>query len=247
LRDGVNDPLAEFRRVNVDASLALATQSLQLGVRRFIFISSIGVNGDQSSNEPLTEEQAPNPVTPYGISKQEAEEGLRRLLTGTGTELVILRPPLVYAATAPGNFARLLHLVKAGVPLPLASVDNRRSFLALENLLDFIERCIDHPAASGQLFVVADGEDLATSELIRCLAEGMQRPPRLWPCPESILKFAAKLSGRASTYQQLCGNLQVNIDKARRLLDWSPPLEARQALRRAGWNYVQAQVKTDGH
>lgn len=239
LRDAAENPLAEFRRVNVDGTLALATQSLEMGVRRFIFISSIGVNGLLNRNGPFTEEQVPAPAAAYAVSKLEAEEGLRRLLTGSSMELVILRPTLVYAAHAPGNFARLLHFVKSGVPLPLAGVHNRRSLLALENLLDFIALCMKRPEAAGHLFVVADGQDLSTPELIRSLAEGMQRPARLWPCPDGLLRLGAKMAGRSSMYQQLCGNLQVDIGKARKLLGWVPPLETRAALREAGRQYLE--------
>jgi nucleoside-diphosphate-sugar epimerase len=239
LREDAADPLAEFRRVNVAGALALATQAMALGVRRFVFLSSIGVNGHVNTAGPFTEEQVPSPAAAYAVSKLEAEQGLRQLLAGSGTELVILRPTLVYAAQAPGNFARLLRLVRSGLPLPLAGVHNRRNLLALENLLDFIRICIEQPEAAGQLFLVADREALSTPELIRCLAEGMQRPARLWPCPEVILKLGAQATGRQSMYQQLCGDLQVNISKAYRLLGWTPPFEARSALQAAGRRYLE--------
>ncbi|TLM67924.1 MAG: NAD-dependent epimerase/dehydratase family protein [Deltaproteobacteria bacterium] len=239
LREEAADPLAEFRRVNVAATLALAAQAQAAGVRRFVFISSIGVNGSINTAGPFSEEQPPAPAAAYAVSKLEAEEGLRRLLAGSGMELVILRPTLVYAARAPGNFARLLRIVAAGLPLPLAGVRNRRSLLALENLLDFIGLCCERPEAAGQLFVVADGEALSTPELIRCLAAGMGRPARLWPCPDRVLRLGAQLTGRLAIYQQLCGDLEVDIGKARRLLAWSPPHEAHGALQQAARHYLE--------
>lgn len=240
LRDNAAEPLTEFRRVNVDATMALAAQAIEAGVRRFVFISSIGVNGNINTAGPFTEDQVPAPSADYAVSKLEAEQGLLHLLSDSDTELVILRPTLVYAAHAPGNFARLLRIVAAGFPLPLGGVRNRRSLLALENLLDFIGLCCERPEAAGQLFVVADGEDLSTPELIRCLAGGMHRPARLWPCPDAVLRLGAQVLGRQSMYQQLCGDLQVDIGKACRVLGWSPPLPARSALHAAGRHYLES-------
>lgn len=239
LRDEAIDPLGEFRRINVAGTLALAAQSVECGVRRFVFISSIGVNGNINKTGPFTEDQTPEPVADYAVSKLEAEDGLRRLLAGSGVELVILRPTLVYAAHAPGNFARLLRIVRAGVPLPLAGVRNRRSMLALENLLDFITLCLERPEAADQLFVVADERALSTPELIRCLAAGMRQPARLWPCPELVLRLGARLTGRTAMYQQLCGDLRVDIGKSRRVLGWSPPYEACTALQAAARLYLE--------
>jgi nucleoside-diphosphate-sugar epimerase len=164
---------------------------------------------------------------------------LRKLSAETGMQVVIVRPPLVYAADAPGNFGRLLKLVRWGFPLPLSLVRNQRSFIARENLLDFIIICIDHPMAANQTFVVADGEDLSTPALIRLLAAGMGRPARLFPAPVSLLGAGAALLGRESVYQQLCGSLQVNISKARSLLQWSPPVRVADALYKAAQDFVK--------
>lgn len=230
------DPLVEFRKVNVEGTLNLARQAAKAGVRRFIFISSIGVNGNKSSC-PFTENSLPNPVEPYAISKLEAELGLRKLANETGMEVVILRPPLVYGPNAPGNFGRLVHLAAKGIPLPLGAVNNKRSLVAVENLVDLIITCIDHPSAANQTFLAGDGEDLSTTELLQRLSAAFRKPARLFSVPTLILEIGATLIGKRTIVQRLCGTLQVDISKARVLLGWVPPLSVDEALSNVAPNF----------
>ncbi len=239
LRERESAPLAQFRAVNVQGALRLAEQALEMGVKRFVFISSIGVNGALSVGRPFTEQTPPAPHAAYALSKLEAEQALQALLADQAMELVIIRPPLVYAAQAPGNFARLLHLIRRGVPFPFAKVRNARSMLALENLMDFLQRCMTHPAAADQLFLVADGVDMSTREVISHLGDGMQRRIKMLPIPPQLMAVGATLLGRRAMYDQLCGSLQVDISKARDLLGWQPPLVAEKALRQSAQRYLE--------
>lgn len=238
LHDNVSNPLAEYRRINVDVTRNLARQAIESNVKRFVYVSSVGVNGSESVGAPFTEASPPSPTADYAVSKYEAEQVLQSEFQGKSTELVIIRPPLVYGADAPGNIGRLLRLIASGLPLPLGSVRNKRSLLARENLVDFIVTCIQHPDAAGHVFLVADGEDVSTVDLLRLLAEGMGKRLRLLPVPMSVIKFGATLLGRHYIYQQLCGNLQVDISKARTLLNWSPPVSASDALRKTGADFL---------
>lgn len=237
LHEQIEEPLRAFREANCDYSLRVARAAMTAGVRRFIFISSIGVNGQQTGREAFDEQSAASPHADYALSKYEAELRLRELLQGSGTELVIIRPPLVYAGNAPGNFRRLLGLIATRLPMPFGAVRNRRSMIALGNLVDFIALCIDHPAAADQLFVIADGEDLAIGEIAGLLAEGMGLPARQLPISPRLMGWAARLLRCEGLYIQLCGSLQVDAGKARQLLGWRPPFSARQALRQAGRDY----------
>jgi nucleoside-diphosphate-sugar epimerase len=228
------DPLAEFRRVNVAGTLNLARQAAESKVRRFIFISSIKVNGEGTRpGRPYTPEDVPAPLDPYGISKHEAEVALRRLAQETNLEMVIIRPVLVYGPGVKGNFLAMMRWLNRGVPLPLRSIENRRSLLALDNLVDFILTCVHHPLASNETFLVSDGEDLSTADLIRRLARAMGRPSRLIPVPSAVLMAGATLVGRREVAQRLIGSLQVDISKARRILSWAPPVSVDEGLRRA--------------
>lgn len=241
LRDNSLDPLTEFREVNVHGTLALARQALAAGVRRFVFISSIGVNGTQTQpGQPFTEACTPRPEQAYAISKLEAELALRELLAGQPMELVIVRPPLVYAGHAPGNFGRLLGLVGKRLPLPLGSLHNARSMIALQNLVGFLELCIHHPAAANETFVIADGEDFSTTQLVELLAQGMGHRARLLPVPSGALRWGLALAGRGGMGQQLCGSLQVDATKARTLLGWKPEISAAVALRQSAFEWMQA-------
>ena len=225
------DPLQEFRRINVQGTLNLASQAAEAGIRRFVFLSSVKVNGEQTPlNRPFTEDDVPAPEDPYGISKREAEDGLRQLALQTGMEVVIIRPPLVYGPGVKGNFRSLIRW--AAIPLPLAAVANKRSFVGLDNLVDLIMTCIDHPAAANQTFLAGDGEDLSTAELVRRLALALGRPSRLFPLPPGILQGIASLIGRQAMMQRLCGSLQVDIGKAKGLLGWRPPCTVDEGLRR---------------
>ena len=234
MRDTAIDPLAEFRSVNTEGTLNLARQAATGGVRRFIFLSTIGVNGNSTSHGKIfTETSASLPHDPYSVSKHEAEVGLRAISKSTGMELVIIRPTLVHGSKAPGNFGKLTRLVSKSLPLPLASIDNRRSLVGIDNLVDFIITCLEHPAAANETFLVSDGEDLSTPDLIRRMARAMDRPARLLPVPKSVLMASAAMLGKREMAQRLCGSLQVDISKARTLLGWNPPVSVDEGLRRA--------------
>jgi len=234
MQDTATDPLAAFRTVNVDGTLNLARQAAASGVKRFVFISSVKVNGE--STEPghaFSEADAPNPQDAYGQSKHEAEQGLRQIAYDTGIEVVIIRPPLAYGPRVKANFAALMRAVQRGWPLPLGAVYNQRSLVALDNLVDLIVTCITHPQAANQTFLVSDGEDLSTPDLIRRMARAVNRPARLLPVPVWALKAGALLLGKGDAVQRLCGNLQVDISKSRTLLGWYPPISVNEGLRRA--------------
>lgn len=234
----VQNPLELFRQSNCEATLRLARQAVEAGVRRFVFISSIGVNGAQTFGEPFDELSTPAPHADYAVSKLEAEEGLKKLFAGTGIALVIIRPPLVYGADAPGNFARLLKLVASGLPLPLRALNNRRSLVSLENLVEFVRVCISSPSAADQLFLVSDGSDVSTSEMVLALARGMGKRPLMVPFPDGLLRWGAEILGKESLYKQLYGSLQVNSSKALSMLDWQPKENTQDALERVGRLYL---------
>ena len=235
MHDTAADPLAAFRAVNVDGTLNLARQAAAAGVRRFVFISSIKVNGESTQpGQAFTETDAPAPQDAYGHSKHEAEQGLRQLASDTGMEVVIIRPPLVYGLGVKANFAALMRAVQRGWPLPLGAVHNQRSLVALDNLVDFIVTCINHPHAANQTFLVSDGQDLSTTELVRGMAKAASVSARLLPVPVWVLQAGATLLGKGYAVQRLCGNLQVDIAKARTLLGWVPPMSVSEGLRNVG-------------
>jgi len=231
------NPLTEFRRVNVLGSVNLARQAAAAGVRRFVFISSIGVNGAVSFQKPFTTQNREAPHSPYAVSKHEAELRLQELATETGMDVVIIRPPLVYGPHPPGNFGLLMSCLQRGVPLPLGAIHNRRSLVSLGNLVDLILTCITHPAAANQTFMVSDGEDVSTTELLRRMGQAMGHPARLIPVPESFLKIAAGLLRKTDMAQRLCGSLQVDISKTRELLGWAPPLTLDEGLAQAALGF----------
>lgn len=214
------DPLASFRRVNVEGTRRLGEAAARNHVRRLVFLSSIGVTGSATCGQPFTEEDAPAPVEPYAVSKWEAEQCLLRICAHGAPELVIIRPPLVYGPGVKGNLLRLLRLIATGVPLPFASVRNRRSFVGLDNLCGLLMSCAFDPVAAGQLFLAADDETISTPELLRLMARSMERQPRLWPCPPLLLTGMAALAGKADEVRRLCGSLEVDSAKARSLLRW---------------------------
>lgn len=233
-QDTSANPLAEYQRVNTEGTLSLARQAAAVGVRRFIYLSTIGVNGNSTdSRKPFTPNDLPFPHDSYSISKFEAEVGIRDIAKLTGMEVVIIRSPLVYGANAPGNFGKLTRVVAKGLPLPLASIDNRRSFVGIDNLIDFIVTCLEHPSAANETFFVSDGEDLSTTDLIKRMARAMNRPARLLPVPTFVLKAVAAMLGRRGMAQRLCGSLQVDISKSRQLLGWNPPFSVDEGLKRA--------------
>ncbi|GFE82031.1 NAD-dependent epimerase [Steroidobacter agaridevorans] len=216
------DPLAEYRRVNLASTIQIAEAAHRAGVRRFVFVSSIGVLGNNSGDRIFTGSEEPAPIEPYAISKWDAERELRALAQKHAMELVIVRPPLVYGPRVKGNFLRLLRLVHRGVPLPLGSVRNRRSYVGVENLCDFLILCAFHRAAAGRVFVVADGEDVSTPELLRVLARGMNVPSRVFHCPLALLRLAASLGGRRAELHRLTSSLRVDASAARAALGWQP-------------------------
>ncbi|MGY2040996.1 NAD-dependent epimerase/dehydratase family protein [Pseudomonas pergaminensis] len=227
-----------FKESNTDATLNLARQAEASGVKRFIFISSIGVNGAHTPDQPFSESSTPAPHTAYAISKMNAEIGLLQIAERSKMEVVIIRPPLIYAAHAPGNFRRLLMIVRSGIPLPFGRINNSRSMIALENLIDFIFRCIDHPAAANQAFLVSDGQSFSTKELVTLLAKGMGRKLPLVPIPPACLKGIARLLGRQALHTQLCESLKIDASKSKDLLGWNPPVTAEAALENAGKKYL---------
>ncbi len=229
--DTVADPLVEFRRVNTAGTEHLARCAAASGVKRLLYVSSIKVNGESThGDKKFTETDSPNPQDPYGVSKWEAEQALHRVADETGLEVVILRPPLVYGPSVKGNFAQMLAIVAKRIPLPFASINNHRDLLYVGNLADALITCATHPAAAGQTYLVCDGEDISTPDLLRQLGHGMGVSSRLFPCPPALLYFAGKLAGKSQQLERLLGSLQVDGDKIRRDLNWVPPYSLRQGL-----------------
>ncbi len=229
MRDTASDPLAEFRKVNVEGAERLARQAVSAGVRRIVFLSSVKVNGEES---PVSykENDIPDPRDPYGQSKLEAEQALRKIETETGMEVIIIRPPLVYGPGVKANFLSLLKIVQRGIPLPLASVTNKRNLIYIGNLVDAIAACSTHTAAAGKTYLVSDGEDVSTPELIRRTAAALGVPARIFPFPVSLLRMAGRLTGKADTIERLVGSLTVDSSKIRQELGWKPPFTMEQGL-----------------
>jgi len=230
MEERVTNPLEAFRALNVAATENLARQAAQHGVRRFVFVSSIKVNGEVSSRAPFSAADVPAPADPYGQSKLEAELALARIAAETGLEIVIVRPPLVYGPGVKANFLRLMQLAKRGVPLPLGAIHNRRSLVALDNLVDLLLTCTHQPAAAGQTFLVSDGHDVSTPELIRMLASAMGKRPLLLPVPPSLLAAGANLLGKAAAADRLLGSLQLDIAPTCARLGWRPVVSIEDAI-----------------
>ncbi|WP_460418434.1 UDP-glucose 4-epimerase family protein [Pseudomonas sp. microsymbiont 2] len=244
MNDTEADPLAAFRKVNVEGTLNLARQAVAAGARRFVFISSIKVNGEGTvSGRPYRADDEPAPADPYGISKMEAEQGLRELAMRTGLEVVIIRPVLVYGPGVKANFLAMMRWLDKGVPLPFGAIHNRRSLVALDNLVDLVRLCTTHPAAANQTFLVSDGEDLSTTSLLQRMAKALGKPARLLPVPAALLALGATLLGRRALSQRLCGSLQVDIEKTRSLLGWTPPVSVDRALAKAARHYQEQMNK----
>lgn len=231
LDDASANPLAEYRRVNVLATAALARAAAAAGVRRLVFLSSIKVNGESTPGAPFAESAAPAPEDAYGVSKWEAETALSRISLETGLESVILRPPLVYGAGVKGNLLRLLNTIARGLPLPLDAIHNQRSLLSVDNLVDAIVCCLNAPTAAGQTYLVSDGTDVSTPALIRTLAAGMDKPARLFPCPVTLLNWAAAALGQRDAVLRLTGSLRVDSSRIRRDLNWQPRLSTEAGLK----------------
>lgn len=231
MRYEVADPLAEYRTVNVEGTLNLAKQAVAAGVKRFVYISSIKVNGESTTGlQAFTESDSAKPEDPYGVSKHEAEEGLRLLAEETGLEVVIIRPPLVYGPGVKANFLSLLKLSATALPLPFGSLKNKRSMVYVGNLVSFIILCIQHPAAANQTFLVSDGEDVSLRNLVTYIRLCLGRSPRLLPVPVGLFKLAGALTGKRGMVDRLVGDLQVDSSKARTLLEWVPPFTVEQGI-----------------
>ena len=240
MRDDAVDPLQAYREVNVSGTLRLARQAAHTGVRRFVFVSSIKVNGEATHpGHSFTADDVPAPLDPHGVSKRKAEDGLREIGAQIGREVVVVRPPLVYGPGVKANFASMMRWVARGVPLPLGAIHNVRSMVALENLVDLLVTCVKHPAAAGQIFLVSDGEDISTTELLRRTAQAMGKKAFLLPVPAFVLEWGAALLGKRAVAQRLCGSLHLDINKTRQLLGWIPPVSVDEDLRRPAEGYRQ--------
>ena len=231
LYDASVDPMTEFQKVNVEGTLSLAEQAAQAGVSRFVFISSIAVHGLTSGQQPFSPADRPDPHDAYGYSKYEAEKGLAKISEETGLERVIIRPPLVYGPGVGANFFRLMKLADSGLPLPLAGVCNRRSPVFVGNLCDLVSVCLRHPAAANEIFLVSDDRDVSTPGLLKQLAVEMDRPVRLFPVPEFLLRLAGLLTGRSGEIARLCGSLQLDIRHTKETLGWEPPFAMKDGLK----------------
>ena len=229
-----NNSVDEFKKINVDGTLELAHKALQANVKRFIFISSIGVNGNSTHGKAFTEQDTPNPTNDYTKSKYEAEKALAKLFENTNIDLVIIRPPLIYAHDAPGNFSKLLMLIKLGQFLPFGCTHNQRSFIAIENLVSFITACIYHDTKINETFLIADDEVISTKQLIQCLSSGMGKSMILLPVPTKLLSILADATGKVGIFEQLYGNLQIDNRKAKKFFNWHPPKHSLNALNEVG-------------
>lgn len=229
MNDSSSDPLSEFRVVNTEGAINLARQAAEAGVKRFIFLSSISVNG-MSNTTPFFVNDLPAPVEDSAISKLEAEVGLRKIAAKTGMEVVVIRPPLVYGFGAPGNFGKLVKLVSKNLPLPFGAIQNKRSLVALDNLIDLIITCIDHPNAGNQTFLVSDDYDVSTTELLSTMALAAGKKPRLLYVPANWLNLVAKLTGKEVVIERLCGSLQVDMSHTKDVLGWKPPVSFREGI-----------------
>ena len=242
LAESASDPYQEYHRANVLGTLNLAEQAAAAGVKRFVFISSVKVNGEATASGHAFEADAPpRPQDPYGVSKMEAERGLRELARRTAMEVVIIRPVLVYGPGVKANFLNMMRWLDKGVPLPLGAVHNRRSLVALDNLTDLITTCISHPAAANQTFLVSDDRDLSTTQLLRQIGNALGKPARLLPIPTWLLKGLAAGLGKKNISQRLCGSLQVDISKTRNMLGWAPPVTVEEAMRKTARYYQEHQ------
>lgn len=240
MNDVVLDPIEEYRNANTLATSHLAGEAAKAGVKRFIYLSSIKVNGEETTpGQSYSEESTPAPIDPYGVSKWEAEQGLEKVCAQTGMEFVIIRPPLIYGPGVKANFEKLMGLVAKGMPLPLGAVDNQRSMLALDNLVSFISEVISHPLAANQRFLLSDGKDVSTTQLLKLLAKGMGKSIWLLPIPVSILRTAAQVFGATAAADRLLGSLQIDSSKARELLHWQPPLSVEEGIVIAAKAYLK--------
>lgn len=241
LRETSTDPSEAFEWANVDATVRLAQAAIAARVRRFVFISSIGVLGNRA-DRPFTERDVPAPAEPYAQSKLRAERVLAEIARPTSMQVVVLRPTLVYGPNCPGNMARLVRFVARGIPLPLAGFTNKRSLIGVDNLASLIEASLTHPAAAGETFLAADGEDVSLPELIRYLAAGLEVQARLFPFPIDLVTLAARMLGHGATFDKLTASLRVDVTKARTLLGWSPEVSVADGLRATGRSFARRKL-----
>ncbi|MFA6013853.1 MAG: SDR family oxidoreductase [Gallionellaceae bacterium] len=230
MHDTADDPLREFRRVNTAGTEKLARAAAAAGAKRLVYVSSIKVNGEATVDKIFTEADLPCPQDPYGISKFEAEQALKKVSQETGLDIVVIRPPLIYGAGVKGNFEQMLRFLSKGIPLPLSLIKNQRSLVYIGNLVDALITCAVHPAAAGQTYLLSDGDDISTPDLLRELGKGLGCPAWLLPCPPGILKFVGSVTGRSDQIERLLGSLQVDSGKIRRELNWTPPYTVQQGL-----------------
>ena len=234
------DLLNAYRRINVDGTRNLAKQAVAIGIKRFIFLSSIKVNGEETiATKSFKYNDISQPEDAYGITKWQAEQALLEISKQTGLEVVIIRPPLVYGEGAKGNFLHLLNLVYKQIPLPFANINNLRSFIGLDNLLDLIICCIQHPKAAGETFLVSDGEDVSTSDLIIKLSKFMDKSPRLFQVPQLIIQLIGRLVGKSSEIERLLGSLRIDNSYTREILGWSPALSLDESLAKTVRGYLK--------
>ncbi|MGY3926388.1 NAD-dependent epimerase/dehydratase family protein [Aeromonas simiae] len=222
----------DINKINVVATLDLARQAVAAGTKRFIFISSIGVNGSCSHDRAFRYDDVAAPWGEYSKSKYLAEKALLHLSAETGLEVVIIRPPLVYGHNAPGNFGKLLMAIDKGAILPLGRVNNKRSFVAIDNLVDLIFTCISHPTAANKVFLVSDDHDISTTELLILMAQAAGRPSRLLPVPLSVLRFVGRVTGKRAVIDRICNNLQLDISYTKKMLNWRPPISLKEGIKR---------------
>ena len=236
-RETSGDPFTVFRKINTEGTSLLARMAAEGGVKRFVFLSTVKVNGESTEGHPFTERDVPNPQDDYSISKFEAEQALHNISDATGLEVVIPRPPLVYGPGVKANFLRLLDMANKNIPLPLSLVNNKRSMIYIGNLVDAIIKCIEHPDAANQTFLVSDGHDISTQELIRIIAKAMGKKARLFPCPVSLLKVIGKAAGKSAEVERLVNSLQIDSTKIRRTLNWTPPFTIEEGTAEAVKGY----------
>ena len=240
MNDVALDPLEEYRNANTLATIHLAEEAAKAGVKRFIYLSSIKVNGEETlPGQSYLEESIPAPIDPYGVSKWEAEQGLEKVCAQTGMEFVIIRPPLIYGPGVKANFQKLMELVAKGLPLPLGAVHNRRSMLALDNLVSFIAEVMKNPLAANQRFLLSDGQDVSTSQLLKLIARGMGKSIWLLPVPAFFLRAVAQVLSASAAADRLLGSLQIDSSKARQLLQWQPPLSVEEGIAIAAKAYLK--------
>jgi nucleoside-diphosphate-sugar epimerase len=239
MNDVATDPLTEYRNANTLATIHLAQEAAQAGVKRFIYLSSIKVNGEETHpGQVYSEDWTPAPIDPYGVSKWEAELGLEKVCIESGMEFVVIRPPLIYGPGVKANFHKLIALVNKGLPLPLGAIHNQRSLLALDNLVNFIAKVMTHPLAANQRFLLSDGQDVSTTQLLRLISQGLGKQAYLLPIPSTILKLAAKMIGATAAADRLLGSLQIDSSKARQLLAWQPPLSVEEGIAITAKSYL---------